>query len=49
MDVVQRATLGGHVAQVNLLVLYLDLKESKSRKVRVRIHLHCTVTTDLCI
>lgn len=32
MDVVKRTTFGGHVAQVNLLVLYLYLKEAKLGK-----------------
>lgn len=38
MDVVEGATLGGHVAQVNLLVLYQHLEEAKLGKDKVRAH-----------
>lgn len=38
MDVVQRATFGGHVAQVNLLVLYLHLESGKKVNRDIRIN-----------
>lgn len=34
MDVVERATLGGHVTQVNLLGLYLHLEEVHKQRQR---------------